>query len=201
MDEIENFKRGETFYDTLGCAESSTREQITEEYKQRVKSCHPDKNPDDQVSLERFQALQHAYAVLTSEDGRKSYDKWLHSGLAVSFECWQNMTKRGHGAVHFGRSPGMKLKIETTHESDTGTHDQHKVGNSDYDENSRDNKSPDVVDTGHGNNPSSSSVPSQSEKSENRTMSVDISEPTSSTQRKYHSGFSSGRSKFRKYEI
>merc|ERR1712168_1594824 len=112
MDDIENFERGDTLYKIIGCAETSTKEQITEEYHQRVKNCHPDKHPDNPVAEEEFKSLQKAYAVLSDETMRRSYDKWLSTGLAVSFETWQNMTKKGHGAVHFGRSAGTKLQID-----------------------------------------------------------------------------------------
>ena len=54
MDEIENFTREKTLYSILGCTSSATKEQITCEYHHRVKTCHPDRYPDNEQLAEEF---------------------------------------------------------------------------------------------------------------------------------------------------
>ena len=59
VDSILNFRKDseEDFYALLGCDPSASPEQITAEYKARVKDCHPDKNRADPASQEKFQKL------------------------------------------------------------------------------------------------------------------------------------------------
>lgn len=54
MDNLESFERKETLYTILGCSCTTTIEQIRAEYHHKVKTSHPDKNPDSQDTLESF---------------------------------------------------------------------------------------------------------------------------------------------------
>lgn len=58
MDAIINFERGQTYYDILGCAPSSSYEQITTEYRLKAKRFHPDKQQteENEQHKEKFQA-------------------------------------------------------------------------------------------------------------------------------------------------
>ena len=47
----------EDFYAVLGCDPSASVEQVTAEFKARVKDCHPDKNSADPQSQQTFQIL------------------------------------------------------------------------------------------------------------------------------------------------
>ena len=47
----------EDFYALLGCDPSASVEQVTAEFKARVKDCHPDKNSADPKSQQTFQIL------------------------------------------------------------------------------------------------------------------------------------------------
>ena len=43
MDSILTYEKEENLYEILGCAETSTKEQIATEYRLRIRKCHPDK--------------------------------------------------------------------------------------------------------------------------------------------------------------
>ncbi|XP_042891847.1 J domain-containing protein-like isoform X1 [Penaeus japonicus] len=84
-------KKDENYYTVLGCDPSSSVEQIQAEYKVRALQLHPDKNPDDPEAEEKFQKLQIAKDTLCDPEQRVKYDKWLNSGLAISYEQWSGM--------------------------------------------------------------------------------------------------------------
>jgi len=63
------------FYDLLGCSTNATAGQIKKAYYKEARKCHPDKCPDDPEAAEKFQALGHAYQILSNEQTRANYDK------------------------------------------------------------------------------------------------------------------------------
>ncbi|MDF1645797.1 MAG: J domain-containing protein [Legionellaceae bacterium] len=72
-----------TYYDELGVAPEATQREITVAYRKLALTCHPDKFPNDEEKLARFQAINKAYKVLTDPEERINYDKEL-SGEAVA---------------------------------------------------------------------------------------------------------------------
>ncbi|TRY71839.1 hypothetical protein TCAL_06106 [Tigriopus californicus] len=116
VDSILNYERdpSEDFYKLLGCDRSSTQEQIITEFKTRAKKCHPDKarinNPNDPDALneeklpgktDEFQLLHQAKSVLTNPEERRKYDKWLDSGLSMSYKQWKGMRESVHTSMHW----------------------------------------------------------------------------------------------------
>jgi DnaJ family protein C protein 12 len=98
-------------YEILGCTPSSTPEQITTEYRQRVLTCHPDRHPEDPVAArEAFERLQLAYSILGSPQERAIYDRWRTSGLRLSFLNWRSLAERGH-ALHWQPAPTPKMML------------------------------------------------------------------------------------------
>jgi len=61
-------------YDVLGVTQAATPEEIKLAYKRLASKLHPDKNPDDPEATANFQALQHAYSVLSNPQQREQYD-------------------------------------------------------------------------------------------------------------------------------
>lgn len=105
MDELLNSdpKKEDNYYQILGCDPTSSVEQIQAEYKIRALQFHPDKNPEDPSAEAHFQKLQIAKDTVTDPEKRIKYDRWLNSGISVSYEQWcgmkQHMTTNLHWAT------------------------------------------------------------------------------------------------------
>ncbi|KAL3800232.1 hypothetical protein ACHAWO_013814 [Cyclotella atomus] len=63
------------YYDMLGVSTNASGGDIKKAYYKEARKCHPDKCPDDPEAAAKFQALGHAYQILSNEKTRASYDK------------------------------------------------------------------------------------------------------------------------------
>jgi molecular chaperone DnaJ len=63
------------YYKELGVAETATAKEITRAYRKLARELHPDKNPGNAASEERFKAVSAAYDVLGDETKRAEYDE------------------------------------------------------------------------------------------------------------------------------
>jgi len=63
------------YYKTLGVDKGATAKEITKAYRKLARDLHPDKNPGDSVSEEKFKQIAAAYDVLGDEAKRKEYDE------------------------------------------------------------------------------------------------------------------------------
>ncbi|KAK5898683.1 hypothetical protein CesoFtcFv8_008235 [Champsocephalus esox] len=71
-------------YQVLGVPRSATQKDIKKSYYQLAKKFHPDTNPDDPESKEKFAKLADAYEVLSDELKRKQYDTYGAAGFNPS---------------------------------------------------------------------------------------------------------------------
>ena len=69
------FGRGKDYYSALGVAKNATPDAIRKAYRHLARKLHPDVNPGDSASEERFKEVQEAYAVLNDEKKREFYDR------------------------------------------------------------------------------------------------------------------------------
>src|SRR5438094_6429756 len=65
-----------TLYDTLGVKKGASADEIKKAYRKLAAQYHPDRNPGDSTSEEKFKEVQNAYDVLSDEDKRKQYDRF-----------------------------------------------------------------------------------------------------------------------------
>src|SRR5919108_143636 len=69
------------YYEILGVARTATEQEIKSSYRKLALKYHPDRNPGDKESEERFKEAAEAYAVLIDTDKRHMYDRFGHAGL------------------------------------------------------------------------------------------------------------------------
>jgi molecular chaperone DnaJ len=72
------------FYEVLGVARDASIEDIKKAYRQKALQHHPDRNPDDKQSEERFKEAAEAYEVLSDQNKRSRYDQFGHAGIGSS---------------------------------------------------------------------------------------------------------------------
>ena len=65
----------EDYYKTLGVKRNAAAEEIRKSYRRLARKYHPDLNPGDKASEERFKQLQEAYEVLSDPKKRQMYDQ------------------------------------------------------------------------------------------------------------------------------
>ncbi len=73
------------YYDTLGVARKASAEDIRKAYRKLARKHHPDLNPGDKSSEDRFKNVQEAYDVLSDPKKRQMYDQfgfYSESGFA-----------------------------------------------------------------------------------------------------------------------
>ena len=69
------------FYEILGVSKSANESEIKKAYRKLALKYHPDKNPDDKASEEKFKEAAEAYEVLSDSDKRARYDRFGHAGM------------------------------------------------------------------------------------------------------------------------
>ncbi|MDJ0570241.1 MAG: DnaJ domain-containing protein [Pleurocapsa sp. MO_192.B19] len=69
--------RAENYYLTLGVSQNATLKEIKLAFRRLARQYHPDLNPDDPISAEKFKRISQAYGVLSDTNKRRRYDRHL----------------------------------------------------------------------------------------------------------------------------
>ena len=69
------------FYEILGVSKDASAEEIKKAYRKKAIQYHPDKNPGDKASEEKFKEAAEAYEVLSNAEKKQRYDQFGHAGL------------------------------------------------------------------------------------------------------------------------
>ncbi|GAB5545724.1 MAG: molecular chaperone DnaJ [Sandaracinaceae bacterium] len=69
------------YYEVLGVDRSVGATELKKAYRKLALEFHPDRNPDDPASEERFKEVSEAYSVLSDGEKRQVYDRYGHAGL------------------------------------------------------------------------------------------------------------------------
>ena len=64
------------YYETLGVGKSASAEEIRKSYRKLARKFHPDLNPGDKSSEDRFKNVQEAYDILSDPKKRQMYDQY-----------------------------------------------------------------------------------------------------------------------------
>jgi molecular chaperone DnaJ len=76
----------EDLYSVLGVARTATDDQIRRAYRKLARKHHPDVNPGDKQSEERFKQVAAAHDVLSDPARRKAYDEFGAESLSGGFD-------------------------------------------------------------------------------------------------------------------
>lgn len=68
------------YYDVLGVDKTAERKDIKKAYRKLAMKYHPDVSEDPE-SVEKFKEISEAYAVLSDEEKRNTYDQYGHAGM------------------------------------------------------------------------------------------------------------------------
>src|SRR5215471_6207062 len=63
------------YYEILGVSRTAKEDEIKKSYRKLARKYHPDLNPNNKQSEEKFKEVQEAYEVLSDADKRKRYDQ------------------------------------------------------------------------------------------------------------------------------
>jgi len=64
------------YYQILGLNRNASEDEIKRAYRKLALKYHPDHNPGDPKSEERFKEIGEAHAVLSDPEKRKEYDQF-----------------------------------------------------------------------------------------------------------------------------
>ena len=89
------------YYQVLGVGKNASEQDIKKAYRKLARQYHPDVNPDNKESEEKFKEINEAYEVLGSTETREKYDRlgaswnaYQQSGAAGGFD-WSAWTQGG----------------------------------------------------------------------------------------------------------
>jgi molecular chaperone DnaJ len=80
-------------YEVLGVNRGASASEIKRAYRKLAHKLHPDKNPGDKTSEDRFKEISVAYEILSDDDKRRKYDRMGAAGVGMG---------EGAGAQNFG---------------------------------------------------------------------------------------------------
>ncbi len=86
------------YYGLLGVPKEATQKDIKQAYRKLARKYHPDLNPDDKSSEEKFKELNEAYEVLSDPEKRKMFDQFGSD--------WKSFQQRGGSADDFWQQWG-----------------------------------------------------------------------------------------------
>ena len=89
------------YYNVLGIEKSASKEEIKRAFRKLARKYHPDVNPDEGKSGEKFKEINEAYSILNDDKKREMYDKFgVVEGDSSSYQ--QGRGVPGGGRVQRG---------------------------------------------------------------------------------------------------
>ena len=71
------------YYEVLGTSRDASEEEIKKAYRKMALKYHPDRNPHDKTSEDKFKELGEAYEVLMDPQTRAAYDQYGHAAFGA----------------------------------------------------------------------------------------------------------------------
>lgn len=73
------------YYEILGVSKSVEEGELKKAYRKVAMQYHPDRNPGDKESEEKFKEAAEAYEILSNGDKRARYDRMGHAGVDPNY--------------------------------------------------------------------------------------------------------------------
>ncbi len=70
------------FYEILEVTKSASQDEVKKAYRKVAMKFHPDRNPGDKASEEKFKEAAEAYEILSDVDKRAQYDRFGHNAFS-----------------------------------------------------------------------------------------------------------------------
>jgi len=77
------------YYELLGISKGSSKDEIKKAYRTLALKYHPDRNPGNKESEEKFKEGTEAYEVLSDPEKKTIYDKYGHAGFGPQGFDWR----------------------------------------------------------------------------------------------------------------
>jgi len=120
------------YYKLLGISKGASKEEIKRGFRKMARKYHPDVNPDEAKSGEKFKEINEAYTILSDEKKREMYDKFgVVEGDPSTYQQY-NGSAGGFGGSRGGntyRSPDGQTYYYSTSGSPGGVNFDEIFGN------------------------------------------------------------------------
>ena len=95
------------YYNILGVKKDAKSDEIKKAYRRLARKHHPDVNPNDKVSEDKFKEVQEAYDILSDEKKRKVFDRFGYyaDNLDADSPYSTGATSGGGGGFDFSTGP------------------------------------------------------------------------------------------------
>ena len=95
------------YYETLGVARGASEDDVRKAYRRLARKYHPDLNPGDKSSEDRFKNVQEAYDILSDSKKRQMYDQYgFYSDQAMAM-LRDAVAKGFRNAAHMKNDPDL----------------------------------------------------------------------------------------------
>ncbi len=90
------------YYEILGVSKSADDKALKKAYRAKAMKHHPDRNPGDKESEEKFKEAKEAFEVLNDPQKRQAYDQFGHAGVDPSQGGFGHSAGSGNFSDIFG---------------------------------------------------------------------------------------------------